>query len=104
VIAQGPLQAARIALDNSFLTESQLLKLLAKDNLGERIVAVIANHEKWSRLMNVRIALLRHGHSPVDRILTFIPDLALQDIKDLLGLSTLSARVRAGLASELARR
>ena len=104
LIAEGPLQVARIALDNAFLTESQLLKLLAKDSLGERIVAAIANHEKWSKLMNVRIALLRHGHSPVDRILSFIPDLALQDIQDLLGLSTLSARVRSGLASELARR
>jgi hypothetical protein len=104
LIAQGPLQVARIALDNTFLTESQLLKLLSKESLGDRIVAAIANHEKWSKLMNIRIALLRHTHSPVDRVLTFVHDLALQDIQDLLGLSSISARVRSGLASELARR
>jgi hypothetical protein len=104
LIAQGPFQVARIALDNPFLNESQLLKLLAKESLGERIVAAIAHHEKWSTLMNIRIALLRHRHSPVERVLTFVPDLTLHDIQDLLGLSSLSARVRAGLGSEITRR
>jgi hypothetical protein len=104
LIAQGPLQVARIALDNSFLTESQLLKLLAKESLAERIVAAIANHEKWSKIMNIRIALLRHGNSPLDRVLTFVPDLTLHDIRELLGLSSLAAHVRSRLAAELALR
>ena len=33
LVAHGPEQVARVALDNSFLTESQLLKTLAKDAL-----------------------------------------------------------------------
>ncbi len=103
LIAQGPLQVARIALDNTFLTESQLLKHLAKDSLGDRIIAAIANHEKWSKLMNIRIALLRHRHSPVDRVVTFVPYLPLRDVRDLIGLASLSERVRSRMAAELAR-
>ena len=40
LVAHGPEQVARVALDNSFLTESQLLKTLAKEALPARIVAV----------------------------------------------------------------
>jgi hypothetical protein len=104
LIALGPEQVSRIALDNSFLTESQLLRALAKDGLPAQTVAAIAKHEKWSKLMNVRIALLRHPHAPVDRVLSFLPDLARRDLEDLLQLSRLPGSMRANLRQELARR
>jgi hypothetical protein len=104
LIAQGPEQVARIALDNLFLTESQLLKTLAKDGLPSQIVAAIANHKKWSNLVNVRIALLRHRCAPLDRVLAFLPDLPRRDIEDLLKLSRLPGSVRGRLRQELARR
>jgi hypothetical protein len=104
LIAQGPPQVVRVALDNSLLTESQLLRTLAKENLSAQIVAAIAKHEKWSKLMNVRIALLRHPQSPVERVLSFLPDLPRRDVEDLLKLSRLPGSVRAHLHHELARR
>jgi hypothetical protein len=104
LIAQGPQQVARIALDNSFLTESQLLRTLAKEKLSAQIVAAIAKHEKWSKLMNVRIALLRHPQSPVERVLSFLRDLPRRDVEDLLKLSRLPGSMRAHLRQELARR
>jgi hypothetical protein len=104
LIAHGPQQVARVALDNSFLTESQLLRTLAKENLSTQIVAAIAKHEKWSKLMNVRIALLRHSQSPVERVLSFLQDLPRRDVEDLLKLSRLPGSVRAHLRQELARR
>src|ERR1700692_4277975 len=51
LVAHGPEQVARVALDNSFLTESQLLKTLAKQALPARIVAVVARHDTWSKLV-----------------------------------------------------
>ena len=104
LIGLGPVQVSRIALDNSFLTESQLLRTLAKDGLPAQTVAAIAKHEKWSKLMNVRIALLRHPHSPVERVLSFLPDLARRDLEDLLEVSRLPGSMRANLRQELARR
>ena len=104
LIGLGPVQVSRIALDNSFLTESQLLRTLAKDGLPAQTVAAIAKHEKWSKLMNVRIALLRHPHSPVERVLSFLPGLPRRDLEDLLELSRLPGSVRAHLRDELARR
>jgi hypothetical protein len=102
LIVQGPAQVAKIALDNSFLTESQLLRTLAKEGLPAQTVAAIAKHEKWSKLTNVRIALLRHAHSPVESVLSFLPDLPRRDLEDLLQLARLPAGVRAHLRNELA--
>jgi len=104
LIVQGPEQVARIALDNSFLTESQLLRTLAKEGLPALVVGAIAKHEKWSKLMNVRIALLRHPRSPIERVLSFLPDLLRRDLEDLLELSRVPGSVRAHLRDELARR
>jgi hypothetical protein len=104
LIAQGPENVARIALDNSFLTESQLLRSLAKETLPARTVEAIAKHEKWSKLMNVRVALVRHPHSPVERVISFLPDLRLRDLEDLLKQSRLPENVRDHLRREIASR
>jgi hypothetical protein len=104
LIAQGPENVARIALDNSFLTESQLLRSLAKETLPARTVEAIAKHEKWSKLMNVRIALLRHPHAPVERVLSFLPDLPLRDLEDLLKQSRVPENVRDNLRREITSR
>jgi hypothetical protein len=104
LIVQGPEQVARIALDNSFLTESQLLRSLAKETLPVQTVEVIAKHEKWSKLMNVRIALLRHPHLPGERVLSFLPDLPLRDLEELLKQSRLPGNVRDHLRREIAAR
>jgi hypothetical protein len=104
LVEHGPVQVARAALDNAFLTESQVLKALAKNALPADIVALIAKHEKWSKLVNVRVGVLRHPNAPLARALTFLPDLPRRNIEDLLRLSRLSGSLRGHLRAELARR
>jgi hypothetical protein len=101
LVVHGPEQVARVALDNSFLTESQLLKTLAKVALPARIVAAVAGHDKWSKLVNVRVALLRHPHTPPDCVPALVPGLPRRDIEDLLALSRLPEYVRDRLHEEL---
>ena len=104
LIVEGPEQVVRIALDNTFLTESQLLKTLTKESLSAQTIASVARHGKWSSLVNVRVALLRHSHMPADCVAAFVPDLPRRGIDDLLGLSRLPGVVRSHLCRELARR
>jgi hypothetical protein len=103
IVAHGPDQAARVALNNSFLTESQLLKTLAKQEISARILAAVARHEKWSRLVNIRMALLRHRHVSADVVPALVSGLPRREIQDLLGLSRLPDFVRDALREELAR-
>jgi hypothetical protein len=101
LIANGPEQVARVALDNSFLTEAQLLKALAKAALPAKIVSAVASHPKWSRLVNVRVALLRHPHTPAEQVPALVPGLPRRELKDLLEISRLPEGVREQLRREL---
>jgi hypothetical protein len=104
LLAQGPDTVSRLALNNPFLAEAQVLKALSREGLPARIVALIANHEKWGKCGNVREALLRHPRVPLDIAAEFLADLARRDLDDLLALSRLAGGVRTLLRRELARR
>jgi hypothetical protein len=104
LVAHGPEQVARVALDNSFLTESQLLKTLAKETLPARTVAAVAVHDKWAKMVNIRVALLRHPQVPVDGVPSLANGLPRRDMEDLLELTQLSEHVRDLLREELAQR
>jgi len=100
LIAHGPEQVARVALDNSFLTEAQLLKTLAKPSLSTRILAVVANHEKWRKVIHIRVALLRHPQVPLERVPALAAGLPRRAVEDLLDLTRLPESVRAHLCKE----
>ncbi len=104
LLADSNLGVVALSLDNPFLTESQILKTLARATLAAENVAAIARHAKWSSHITVRLALVRHPRAPLDRILAFLPELTLGDLNDLLSLARLSANLRQYLQHELARR
>jgi len=104
ILAEGHPQAVKLALGNPLLTESQILKALAKANVPERVVAAIAQHPKWSCHYNVRVALVRHAHTPTASLRRFLPNLTLRDLKDIARLERLAPHLKKHLRQELARR
>jgi len=104
LLAEGHLQAVKLALANAFLTESQVLKVLAKPGVPERVVTAIARHPKWSRQYNVRAALVRNPHTPAPVVSEFLPDLTLRDLKEIAGLQGLAQHLKRHIAREVARR
>lgn len=104
LLFEGHPQAIKLALDNAFLTESQVLKVLAKSGVPDRAVAGIAQHRKWSRMYNVRVALVRNPVTPAPHVLRILPDLTLRDLKDLGRLESLPPHVRRYIDEELRRR
>lgn len=104
ILAEGHPQAVKLALGNAFLNESQVLKVLAKPGVPERVVAAIARHPKWSCQYNVRTALVRNEHTPVRCVLAFLPNLTLRDLKEIASLPGLAPHSRGYIRSELARR
>ncbi|MFY9752209.1 MAG: hypothetical protein WAJ92_06195, partial [Candidatus Acidiferrales bacterium] len=104
VLAEGHPQGVKLALSNSFLTESQVLKVLAKPGVPERVVVAVAQHSKWAIQYNVRVALLRNPHTPVASLLKFLPNLTLRDLKDVARLENLAPHLKRYLQQELTRR
>ena len=104
LLAEGHPQAVKLALDNAYLTESQVLKALAKQGVPERAVAAISQHRKWSCQYNVRMALVRHPHTPPSSVLAFLPLLSRRDLQELVAMPDLALHLRRHIARELARR
>lgn len=104
ILAEGHPQAIKLVLGNAFLTESQILKVLAKPGVAERTVTAVAQHPKWSTQYNIRTALVRNPRTPAPCILAFLPNLTLRDLKDIVQLEGLSPHARRYIQQELARR
>ena len=101
ILAEGHPQAVKLALANGLLTESQILKTLAKDGLNERVVTAIAQHAKWSRLYNVRLALLRSTAAPLNSLRAFIGEVTMRDLTEIVKLSETSHEIRQLIGLEL---
>jgi len=104
LLLDGLQQVFPLALDNSFLTESQVLKVLSRDDVPPRVVAALARHRKWSLLYNVRMALVRQPLTPLARVLTFLPDLTMGDLNELCAAKSLSPSLREYIRHEVAAR
>jgi hypothetical protein len=104
VLAEGHPQAAALALNNPFLNEAQILRVLSRKNVPERVVTSIARHPRWSCQYNVRLALIRNPATPLAAVLRFIPDVTLRDLRELTNSSTMPDSTRAYLKKEIARR
>jgi hypothetical protein len=94
----------KLALANAFLTESQVLKVVASAAVPERVIAAIAQDSKWSVQYNVRVALIRNVHTPAPVVLAFLPDLTMRDLKDVATLEAVPSHVRRYIENELERR
>jgi hypothetical protein len=73
----------RAALENPYLSEANLLRTLAHENLPRRLVESIAADSKWSCRYSLRLALIRNPLTPLNRVLEFLPDIAVNDLRDV---------------------
>lgn len=72
----------RAALDNTFLTEAHLVRVLSHREVTVEVVEAVTLHEKWSRRYHLRLSLIRHPLTPLPAVLTFLPHLAATDLKE----------------------
>jgi hypothetical protein len=104
LLAEGHVQVIRVVLENSYLTEAQILRALSKDKLPLAVVPAIASHAKWSHSYNVRLALVRHPLSPLATILAYLPELTVSDLRELAAPGIVSENLRKYLLAEVQRR
>ncbi len=94
----------RAALSNPYLAEGHLLKVLALHRLPAVLVELISRHEKWSRAYSLRLALIRHPLTPFARVLAFLPNIAVNDLRDICLDSRISDPVRRYILAHCAQR
>lgn len=83
LVISSELELIQAALDNPYLTEGQLLKVLAHEDLPHAVVEQISLHPRWAYRYHLRLALIRNPLTPFARALAFIPDIAVADLRDI---------------------
>jgi len=104
LLAEGHQQIVSIVLDNAYLTESQVLRVLSREKLPPVVVRNISLHRKWSISYNVRLALVRHPLSPLATVLAYLPELTVSDLRELASPGIVSENLRKYLQAEVQRR
>ena len=104
LLAEGHAQVLPVALDNPYLTEAQVLKVLAREKVSLSVVQALAAHRKWSHAYNVRLALVRNHSAPLATVLAFLPELTVNDLRELAAPGIVPANLRNYLQAEVQRR
>lgn len=104
LLAEGHTQVLPIALDNPYLTAAQVLKVLAREKVNLSVVQALAAHRKWSQTYNVRLALVRNPSTPLATVLAFLPELTVNDLRELAEPGIVPANLRNYLQAEVQRR
>jgi hypothetical protein len=101
LLAEGHPQILSVVLDNAYLTEAQVLKVLSRTKLPPGVLHAISRHRKWSCTYNVRLALVRHPEVTLSTVLTYLPQLTVSDLRDLAAPGVVPENLRKYLEAEL---
>ncbi len=104
LLAEGHAQVISVVLDNAYLTEAQILKALSREKLPTSVVPAIFQHRKWSVSYNVRLALVRHPATPLATVLSYLPQLTVSDLRELVAPGIVPGSLRKYLQAEVQRR
>ena len=91
-------------LDNPFLTEAHVTKGLGFGKFPTPAVELIARHPRWSSRYDVRLALIRHPATPFAQVSEFIPNITVNDLKDVCLDRRMPEQVRRLIVTHCAER
>jgi hypothetical protein len=89
------------ALENSRLTEANLVKAVMASDASAVFVEAVCHHPKWSLRREVRMVLLRSQYTPLARALEFARSLPAAWLKEILHGSRLPMNVKEHLLNSL---
>jgi hypothetical protein len=104
LLVEGHPQVLSVVLDNPYMNEAQILRVLSRENLPVFVVPAIIRHRKWSLSYNVRIALLRQPSAPLATILSYLPHLTVSDLRELAAPGIVPGNLRKYIQAEVQRR
>ena len=104
LLAEGHPQVLSVVLDNPYMTEAQILRVLSRENLPAAVIPAIIRHRKWSLSYNIRIALLRQPSAPLATILSYLPHLTVSDLRELAAPGIVPESLRKYIQAEVQRR
>src|SRR3989441_5559391 len=104
LLAEGHAQVISVVLDNPYMTEAQILRVLSREKLPAPVIPAIIGNRKWSITYNERIELVRPHSDPLATILSYLPELTVSDLRELAAPGIVPENLRKYLQAEVQRR
>ena len=104
LIKDGYPEVVRNCLNNPYLVESHLYKVICLKTTSPETIRTIAEDRNWSSRYHIKFALIRNTHTPLARTVLFLPGLKLLDLRELYRDPLLPAGVKAFIHRELVER
>lgn len=91
LLREGVLSVVEVCLDNPHLKEGSLHQFLASSHATAEAVSVVARNSRWKSRPNIRLAILKNPRTPLIWFTTFLPELSMSTIRDLLASPRLTS-------------
>jgi hypothetical protein len=101
LIQDGYPEVVKLYLDNPLLVESHLFKVISRKKTSPGTIRTIAESRNWTFRYHIKYALIRNEHTPLARIVLFLPDIKLNDLMELYRDPSLPPGVRPLIHREL---
>jgi hypothetical protein len=85
------------ALDNPRLTEAGVVAALIDPKSPQHLAPAVCHHSKWRVRLEVRLASLRNGFTPLARAIEYAATLPMPQLKDILAQSRLPEQIKTYL-------
>ncbi len=73
----------KTCLENPFLKEGDILKLINNEITPPDVIRAIAEHPRWSLRYSIRYALIRNFYTPLSIVVEFLKEMKVQDLEEL---------------------
>jgi hypothetical protein len=83
LIEDGMKEVVRVCLDNPLLTEGDISKVIHMKKIASHVIRQIAEHPKWANRYDIQRALIRHRHTPLSCVVTYLHRIKTTDLKEL---------------------
>jgi hypothetical protein len=104
LIKDGYPEVVKNCLENPYLVEAHLYKVISHHTTSPGTIRTIADDRNWSSRYHIKFALIRNEHTPLARSVLFLPDLKLLDLKELYRDPVLPTGVKPFIHRELVER
>lgn len=81
-------------INNPRITESEVVNIAHSRNVKEEVLRKIANTKEWTKLYQVRVALVNNPKTPIAVALRFISTLMTNDLKSLATSKSVPSAIR----------
>ncbi|MDY0191187.1 MAG: hypothetical protein RBR22_10675 [Desulfuromonas sp.] len=104
LIKEGQQQVIEASLENPRLKEAALFQFISSGNSSPQTISMIARHPRWSKRKNLQRAILKNRHTPQIWYTQFLPQISIQEIRNLLFSSSLSTNQKGWIQEHLDKR